>query len=92
MHVDGGFAISYTYDVHDQTGNKLEQKPFDEGQQGGGPVFTVKPGQSQGDSTNMSWYYDFWPGKYTIQLAKAVSGEPGAEVLKSNKISITVTP
>jgi hypothetical protein len=58
MHVDG-FAISYTYDARDQSGNQLEQKPFDQAQQGGGPVFTLKPGQSQADSTNMSRYYDF---------------------------------
>src|ERR1700745_1367240 len=33
MHVDG-FAISYTYDARDQSGNKLEQKPFDQAHAG----------------------------------------------------------
>jgi hypothetical protein len=91
MNVDG-FAISYNYDVRDQSGNKLEQKPFDQSRRIGGPTFTLKPGQTQGDSTNLSEYYDISPGKYTVQLSKPVSDEPRAEVVKSNKISVTVTP
>lgn len=88
MNLDG-FAISYNYDVRDQSGNKLEQKPFDQTHPISGPVFMLKPGQSQVESTVISAYYDFWPGRYRIQLSKP---DPGAEVVKSNKISITVTP
>jgi hypothetical protein len=91
MNVDG-FAISYTYDVHDQSGNKLEQKPFDQTRPGGGPIFTLKPGESRGDLTRLNEAYDFSPGKYTIQLSKPLSDEPGADVVKSNKITITITP
>ena len=31
-------------------------------------------------------------GKYMIQLSKPVSDELGAEIVKSNKITITITP
>jgi len=92
MHVRGGFAISYTYDIRDQSGNKLEQKPFDEGLSAGGPIFTLKPGQSRSESTIISAYYDLRPGKYTIQISKPVSNVPGAEVVKSNEIIVNVTP
>ena len=90
MHVYGGFAISYTYDIRDQSGNKIEQKPFEPS--GSGPIFTLKPGQSQSESSTISAYYDLWPGKYTIQISKPVSNVPGADVVKSNKIIVTVTP
>lgn len=92
MHVRGGLATSYTYDIRDQSGNKLDQKPFDEGMSAGGPIFTLKPGQSRSDSTIVSAYYALPPGKYTIQISKPISNIPGADVVKSNKIIVTITP
>jgi hypothetical protein len=92
MHVRGGFAISYTYDIRDQSGNKLEQKPFDEGMSAGGPIFTLRPGQGRGESTIISAYYDLRPGKYTNQISKPISNVHGADVVKSNKIIVTITP
>ncbi len=32
------------------------------------------------------------PGKYTIQVSEPVSSEPGAEIIKSNAITVTVVP
>lgn len=92
MHVRGGFAISYTYDIRDQSGNKLEQKPFDEGMAADGPIFRLRPGQSRRDLTIISAYYDLQPGKYAIQVSKPISNVPGADVVKSNKIIVTITP
>jgi hypothetical protein len=91
-HVHGGFAISYTYDICDQSGHKLEQKPFEETLSGSGPTFTLKLGQSRSESTIISAYYDLRPGKYTIQISKPVSNAPRAQVVKSNKTSVTVKP
>ena len=91
MNIDG-FAISYTYDIRDQSGNKVAQKPFDQTHPGGGSILILKPGQNQGESTVISAYYDLWPGRYTVQISKPVSDKPGAEVVRSNKISITVIP
>jgi hypothetical protein len=93
MHLHGGFAISYTYDIRDQSGNKLGHQPFgDEELSASGPIFTLQPGQSRSELTIISAYYDLGPGKYTIQISKPVSNAPGAEVVKSNKIIVIVTP
>jgi hypothetical protein len=92
MHLYGGFAISYAYDIRDQNGNKLDQKPFDEGMSAGGPIFTVKPGQRRSDTTIVSAYYALPPGRYTIQISEPISNIPGADVVKSNKVIVIVTP
>ena|SRR5215469_14249027 len=87
-----GFSGAYTYDVRDQSGNVLQQKQIDPAHQGSGEVIVLKPGQSREEVTNLSEAYDLWPGKYTIQLSMPSSSDPGAEVVKSNKITVTVTP
>ncbi len=87
-----GFGLVYTYEVRDQSGKKLEQKQIDVTHQASAQVFTLKPGESRGDLTRLNEAYDLSPGKYTIQLSKPLSDEPGAEVVKSNKITVTVTP
>ena len=87
-----GFGLAYTYDVRDQSGNKLEQRQVDPTHQASAQVFVLKPGESRSDLTRLNEAYDLSPGKYTIQLSQPVSDESGAEVTKSNKITITVTP
>jgi hypothetical protein len=86
-----GFNGAYTYDIRDQSGNALRQKAFDPTLQGSGRIIVLKPGQSRDDSTNLSEAYNLRPGKHTIQLSMPVSNDPGAEVVKSNKIIVTVT-
>jgi hypothetical protein len=87
-----GFGLGYTYEVRDQSGNKLEQKQTDVTHQASAQVFTLKPGESRRDLTRLNEAYDLPPGKYTILLSKPLSDEPGAQVVKSNKIMVTVTP
>jgi hypothetical protein len=87
-----GFGLTYSYDVRDQSGNKLEQKQIDPTHQASAQVFVLKPGESRGDLTRLNEVYDLSPGKYTIQLSKPVSDEPGAVAVKSNKITVTITP
>jgi hypothetical protein len=87
-----GFGLAYTYEVRDQSGKKLEQKQIDVTHQASAQVFTLKPGESRGDLTRLNEVYDLSPGKYTLQLSKPLSDEPGAQVVKSNKIMVTVTP
>jgi hypothetical protein len=87
-----GFNPAYVYDVRDQSGNVLEQKQIDPTHQRSAQVITVKPGESRDEDSRISEAYDLLPGTYTIQLSLPVSNDPGADVVKSNKITITVTP
>ncbi len=87
-----GFCPQYLYDVRDQTGNKLEQKQVDPTHQASVQIIKLKPGQSRDEATNISETYDLPPGEYTVQLAMPVSYDPGADVVKSNKIMVTITP
>jgi hypothetical protein len=87
-----GFSPAYLYDVRDQSGNAIQQKQIDPGHQGSAQVIMLKPGESRAETTRIDEAFDLWPDTYTIQLSRPVSDEPGASVVKSNKITITVTP
>lgn len=87
-----GFSGAYTYDIRDQSGRAIEQKHIDPNNQSSGEYIVLKPGESRDEITRVSEVYELWPGKYTIQLAMPVAGDPGADLVRSNKISITVTP
>jgi hypothetical protein len=87
-----GFSPAYLYDVRDRSGNVIQQKQIDPGHQGSAQVITLKPGEGRGETTRIDEVFDLWPGTYSIQLSRPVSYDPGASVVKSNKITITVTP
>ena len=87
-----GFGYNYIYDVRDQSGNKVQEKEIDATHQGSTQISVLQPGQSRDEETNISEAFDLWPGRYTIQLSMRASYEPGAEVVKSNRITITVNP
>ncbi len=53
----------------------------------------LKPGETTGSITGVSPDYDIsQPGEYFIQLSKRISDNPKDGVVKSNKITVTVTP
>jgi hypothetical protein len=91
MH-NRGFCPSYVYDIRDQSGNAVQQKESDQAIQGSLRVMMLKPGESRDETTTINEMFDLWPGTYTVQLSKPVSDAPGADVVKSNKITITITP
>jgi len=53
----------------------------------------LQPGESVSYFAPISEWYDLsGPGKYTIQVLQHVSSDPSSAVVKSNKITVTITP
>jgi hypothetical protein len=89
-----GLDSRYLYDIRDSDGRVVEKKErqhpiFDESSRS----HTLKPGESRDGSSLVSKVYVMsQPGKYVFQLSLPVSNDMKDGVVKSNKISITVTP
>jgi len=92
VHQGTGFCPTYIYGIHDQSGNAAQQKRSEQESPGSLQTRMLKPGASREDSCLISDAFDMWTGTYAVQLSKPVSDSPGAELVKSNKITITVTP
>lgn len=92
---DQGVDISYEQEICDSDGNVLKNR-----QSGEEPAITghtvlrmLKPGESINDVTAVNGRYDLRrPGRYTIQLSRPISDKKEDGVVKSNKLTITVTP
>lgn len=55
--------------------------------------FTIEPGKTNKDSVTITNRYEIdKPGKYLVQLERALPEDIGGGVIKSNTITITVTP
>src|SRR5262249_27354151 len=55
--------------------------------------FTIEPGETDKDSIYISNRYEFdKPGKYLVQIERALPDDLGGGVIKSNTITVTVTP
>jgi hypothetical protein len=53
----------------------------------------IKPGESYAQQEDLSRWYDLnQPGRYVVQLMRPVSENPADGTIRSNRISITVTP
>lgn len=96
---DGPFGC--IFDVRDSNGNPTPpHKPTSQNTQGGGPVpiigtkdMVLQPGESTIDFAPVSEWFDLSkPGTYTIQVLQHVSSGPNSAVVKSNQITVTVTP
>jgi hypothetical protein len=90
-----GVDYGYLYEVRDGKGDLIEQKKHDWSRSGQNSVEVImlKPGESRDNVTLVSAAYDLSkPGKYTIQISMPVSNDPGAALVKSNAITVTVEP
>ena len=55
--------------------------------------FTIQPGETDKDGVNISNRYEFdKPGKYLVQIERDLPEDLGGGVIKSNIITVTVTP
>jgi len=89
FYVDG-VDTGYTYDVRDSAGNPAQKKSIV--MSGSIRLAKLKPGGSVEKGTLVSRIFDMTrPGQYEIQLSRAVGG-PKDAVVKSNKITVTITP
>lgn len=85
------------YEVRDGSGNSAKKRAITHPEIGstghGWPDRIVKPGETlEIDSDRISRLYDLTqPGKYTIQLTRAVSGVPSNGEVSSKIIALAVT-
>jgi hypothetical protein len=89
FYVDG-VDTGYTYDVRDSAGNPAQKKNMV--MSGSIRLARLKPGESVEKGTLVSRIFDMThPGQYEIQLSRAVGG-PKDPIVKSNKVTVTITP
>lgn len=92
-----GLDKAYEYEVQDSTGKTVENwtKKHPEIAQTFSPMppRSLKPGESSDTSEVISAFYDMTQaGEYTIQVSRRVSNNPKDGVVKSNKITIAISP
>jgi hypothetical protein len=103
MKTSGDGSFEYKVDVervdHDVVAKKYVEKLRRKEVQlaippvGSVQFFTIQPGETDKDSVNISNRYEFdKPGKYLVQIERALPEDLGGGVIKSNTITITVTP
>lgn len=95
--------LGQTIDVHDSSGNLLAPRPREEqratrggGGQGmlrGSKDMFLQPGESSVHPSRLSDGYDLsQPGTYTVQISEHISSDPTSDLVRSNVITILVTP
>jgi hypothetical protein len=93
-----GICFEHQYEVRDHNGKPAQKRPISHPEIGatshGWPARILKPGESMDiNGDYISRLYDLsQPGEYTIQLSRAASDNPKDGVVKSNTITVMVTP
>jgi len=90
-----GVDPNYTYDVRDSRGNLVPRRvyPHPELATGHAVLRKVAPGESVSDTEPIGRLSDMSkPGKYSIQVLRHVPDGKRGQVVRSNKITVTVIP
>jgi hypothetical protein len=93
-----GVSFSHQYEVRDSNGNAVQKRTINHPEIGstghGWPARILKPGESMDiNGDHISRLYDLsQSGTYRIQLSRVVSADPKDGVVRSNTITVTVTP
>jgi hypothetical protein len=95
----GSSELDYAFEVRDSQNRIPPETEFARKSKGrayvsSDTVFNLQPGESLPKAlVVLTKFYDLSrPGKYTIQVSRAVPKEAGGGTIKSNPITITVTP
>jgi hypothetical protein len=90
-----GVDPNYEYDVRDSKGSEVSRRTYRHSEHvTGHAIFrTLKPGETITDVEPLGRLVDMdKAGKYTVQVSRNVPRNDGAVVVKSNKLTITVSP
>jgi len=89
--------LNYEIIARDKNGEMLNETIYGKGLKGGvagsRKLFTLKPGAEITETSNINKLYDMsMPGEYVIQVEKELPASEGKGTVKSNTITVTVTP
>jgi hypothetical protein len=91
-----GMDVKYHYDVRDGSGTPVPTRQLKHPELATGHfrLCTLKPGKVANSNGNLiNKLYDLsQPRQYVIQVSRDVSANPADGVVKSNKVTVTVTP
>jgi hypothetical protein len=83
------------FDIRDESGNVKQKKAHQHPQLASGKPFnrTIHPGETFEKEQDVSRLFDMTgPGKYVIQVYRRATDDGRGAIVKSNTITITVTP
>jgi hypothetical protein len=90
IFIDEGVDTSYRYDCRDASGKSVLRQLKGVGSVGEIPV--LKAGESREEEVPVSRVCDFSrPGRYELQVSRSEPADTEHRVVKSNKITLTVT-
>lgn len=91
-----GLDSFLTWEVRDVEGHLVEKKIYPHPELATSSAIldrVIKPGESLAGSQDISRLYDMSrPGQYVIQASRPTPGAKDAQIIKSNKVSVTVIP
>ena len=91
-----GLDSNFLFEVRDNQGHLVAKRVYPHPELAGGHAILdriVKPGETLAEDQDISRLYDMTkPGKYMIQASREIPKEMGGGVVKSNVVSLTVTP
>jgi hypothetical protein len=90
-----GVDPNFLFVVRDSLGRLVPKKMYKHAELAGGhPVNrTVRPGESMSEEQDVSRLFDMSrPGQYVIQVSRRASENPSDGVVRSNRITVTLTP
>ncbi len=89
-----GLDSYLTWEVRDDKGHLAAKKVYPHPELATGSAILdriVKPGESLAGSQDIGRLFDMTrPGKYVIQASRRVSDEKDSEIVKSNKVTVTI--
>jgi hypothetical protein len=89
-----GLDSYLTWEVRDDKGHLAAKKVYPHPELATGSAILdriVKPGESIAGSQDIGRLFDMTrPGKYVIQASRRVSDEKDSDIVKSNKVAVTV--
>jgi hypothetical protein len=84
---------AYLFVVRNSEGNDVPRKKGTRGMMGSFRGCELKPGESDVTENYLNWLYDFTkPGTYTIQASRRISDDEMDGSVRSNIITVTITP
>lgn len=91
--VHGEVDARFQYDCRDAAGRSVSRNYPNLGSMGDRPMIILKPGESHKEEINLLTACDLSkPGQYQIQLSRALPEDPQQQMVKSNKITVNVSP